>query len=103
MLHRLHVFHVADVLAQEPTPGSGDVFITITYPEQVNIRNGPSTFLYDIIGNMQPGETAKALGVSPGRDWVEIVFELKCPTPWPGMWILHLPISVDLISWDNNQ
>ena len=62
------------VLAQEPTPGSDDVFVTVTYTEQINVRNGPSTVLYDIIGNMQPGETAQALGVSPGRDWVQIVF-----------------------------
>jgi hypothetical protein len=62
------------VLAQEPTPGSSDVFITVTYSEQINIRNGPGTVLYDIIGNMQPGESAQALGVSPGRDWVQIVF-----------------------------
>ena len=51
-----------------------DVFVTVTYTEQINVRNGPSTVLYDIIGNMQPGETAQALGVSPGRDWVQIVF-----------------------------
>jgi uncharacterized protein YraI len=63
-----------EVLAQEPTPGSSDVFITITNNDQVNIRSGPSTVLYDIIGYMQPGETAQALGVSPGRDWVQIVF-----------------------------
>ena len=62
------------VLAQEPTPGQADVFITVTYTEQINVRNGPSTVLYDIIGNMQPGDTAKALGVSPGRDWVQIEF-----------------------------
>ena len=62
------------VLAQEPTPGSGDVFVTVTYTEQINVRNGPSTVLYDIVGNMQPGETAQALGVSPGRDWVQIIF-----------------------------
>jgi hypothetical protein len=62
------------VLAQESTPGSSDVFITVTYTEQINVRNGPSTVLYDIIGNMQPGETAQALGVSPGRDWVQIVY-----------------------------
>jgi len=62
------------VLAQEPTPSSSDIFITVTYTEQINVRNGPSTVLYDIIGNMQPGETAQALGVSPGRDWVQIVF-----------------------------
>lgn len=62
------------VLAQESTPGPSDVFITIIYTEQINVRNGPGTVLYDIIGNMQPGETAKALGVSPGRDWVQIEY-----------------------------
>lgn len=63
-----------EVLAQESTPGTGDVFVTVTYTEQINVRNGPSTVLYDIIGNMQPGETAQALGISPGRDWIQIVF-----------------------------
>ena len=62
------------VLAQESTPDPTDIFVTVTYPEQINVRNGPSTVLYDIIGNLQPGETAQALGVSPGRDWVQIVF-----------------------------
>ena len=62
------------VLAQEATPGASDVFVTVTYTEQINVRNGPSTVLYDIIGNMQPGETAQALGVSPGRDWVQIAY-----------------------------
>jgi hypothetical protein len=63
-----------DAVAQEATPDSGDVFVTVTYPEQINIRNGPSTVNYEIIGNLQPGATAQALGVSPGRDWVQIVF-----------------------------
>jgi hypothetical protein len=63
-----------DVFAQDPTPESGDVYITVTYAEPINVRNGPSTVLYDIIGSMQPGETAQALGVSPGRDWVQIVY-----------------------------
>ena len=62
------------VRAQEATQSPTDVFVTVTYTEQINIRNGPSTVLYDIIGNMQPGETAKALGVSPGRDWVQIEY-----------------------------
>ena len=61
-------------LAQESTPGSPDVFVTVTYTEQINVRDGPSTVLYNIIGNMQPGETAKAVGVSPGRDWVQIEY-----------------------------
>ncbi len=62
------------VLEQEPTPAPPGVFVTVTYTEQINVRNGPSTVIYDIIGNMQPGETAPALGVSRGRDWVQIVF-----------------------------
>jgi len=62
------------VLAQESTPGSTDVFVTVTYTEQINVRDGPSTVLYNIIGHMQPGETARAIGVSPGRDWVQIEF-----------------------------
>jgi len=62
------------VLAQEGTPDSSEAFITVTNPEQINVRNGPSTVLYDIIGYMQPGETARALGVSPGRDWVQIEY-----------------------------
>jgi hypothetical protein len=62
------------VLAQSATQGSSDVFVTVTYSEQINVRNGPSTVLYDIIGNMQPGDTAQALGVSPGRDWVQIAY-----------------------------
>ena len=62
------------VLAQEPTPGSGEVIVTVTNADQINVRNGPSTVLYDIIGHMQPGETAKALGVSPGNDWIQIEF-----------------------------
>lgn len=68
------IFRGSLVLAQQLTPGPTDVFITVTYTEQINVRSGPSTVLYDIIGNMQPGETAPALGVSPGRDWVKIVF-----------------------------
>ena len=63
-----------EALAQDPTPGSSEVVITVNYTEQINIRNGPGTVLYDIIGNMQPGESAQALGVSPGRDWVQVVF-----------------------------
>ncbi len=51
-----------------------EVFITVTYDEPINVRSGPSTVLYDIIGNLQPGDTAPALGMSPGQDWVKISF-----------------------------
>lgn len=80
-----------EVLAQEPTPGSTEVFITVTNPDQINIRNGPGTVLYDIIGNMQPGETARALGVSPGRDWVQIEYPAG---PGGVAWVYTTLISI---------
>ncbi|MDK1029081.1 MAG: SH3 domain-containing protein [Anaerolineae bacterium] len=64
----------AVVWAQEPTPNSTGVTVTVIYTEEINIRDGPSTVLYEVIGKMQPGETAAALGASPGRDWIQIVF-----------------------------
>ena len=79
------------VLAQDTTPGAGDVHITVTYAEPINLRSGPSTVLYDIIGSMQPGETAQALGVSPGRDWVQIVYP---PGPGGVAWVYTSLISV---------
>ena len=50
-----------DAQAQAVTQTPSDVYVTVTNAEQINVRNGPSTVLYNIIGNMQPGETAKAL------------------------------------------
>ncbi len=73
------VHHPTEVLAQGPataTPASaGGVFITVTYADEpfVNVRSGPST-LYDIIGQLAAGDTAPALGVSPGHEWIQISF-----------------------------
>lgn len=80
-------------VAQEPTPaqGSTEIFVTVNYSEQINVRNGPGTVLYDIIGNMQPGESAQALGVSPGRDWVQIVYP---PGPGGVGWVHISLISI---------
>ena len=86
-----------EVLAQESTPGADDVFVTVIYTEQINVRNGPGTVLYDIIGNMQPGETAQALGVSPGRDWIQIAF----PTGPGGVAWVH--VSLVSVSAGNLQ
>src|SRR5258708_35622102 len=53
------------------TPGGPTPFITVTYIEPVNVRSGPSTVFYPIIGQLPVGSTATALGVSPSRDWYE--------------------------------
>ena len=42
--------------------------------DQVNVRSGPGTIGYDIVGVLAVGEQAPAIGQSPGGDWVEIVY-----------------------------
>ncbi len=64
----------AVVSAQQATGTASVVYITVTYAEPVNIRSGPSTVYYQIVGQLSPGDTAPALGVSPGREWIQISF-----------------------------
>ena len=68
------------VLAQGPseTPTSAPettsgMFITVVSTEpQINVRMGPSSIAYPIVGTLLPGQTAPALGRSPGGDWIQI-------------------------------
>ncbi len=50
------------------------VFVTVTYSDQINVRSGPSTLVYPIVGKLNPGDVVPALGISPGRDWILISF-----------------------------
>ncbi|HJS18386.1 MAG TPA: SH3 domain-containing protein [Anaerolineales bacterium] len=50
------------------------VFVTVTYTDPINIRSGPSTVNYPIIGQLDPGTVVPALGVSPAREWVQISY-----------------------------
>jgi hypothetical protein len=65
------------VLAQEPTPvapGTG-IFITVVTDEpQINVRLGPSSTIYPVVGILLTGSTAPALGRSQGGDWIQIEF-----------------------------
>lgn len=58
---------------QDPSTPTG-VVITVTYSDPMNVRAGPGTF-YDIIGQLFPGDVRSALGISPGREWIQISFE----------------------------
>ncbi|MBC7875896.1 MAG: hypothetical protein H7Y59_01885 [Anaerolineales bacterium] len=68
------------VQAQDPTatPGvsSTGMFITVITDEpQINIRMGPSSSIYPVVGILLQGATAPALGRSQGGDWIQIEFE----------------------------
>jgi hypothetical protein len=57
-----------------PQPGSGSAYITQTYTEPVNVRTGPSTVYYPVIGQLPIGATAPAIAASPSREWIEISY-----------------------------
>ncbi len=57
---------------QDPSTPTG-VFITVTYTEQMNVRGGPGTS-YDILGQIFPGDKLPALGISPGREWIQVAY-----------------------------
>jgi hypothetical protein len=69
------------VLAQESTDtppadfSSTGIFITvITEEPQINVRMGPSSSIYPIVGTLLTGTTAPAFGRSQGGDWIQIEF-----------------------------
>jgi hypothetical protein len=59
--------------ATPPAP-SGMYITVITTEPQVNIRAGPSSAVYPIVGFLLTGATAPALGRSAGGDWIQIEF-----------------------------
>ena len=58
---------------QQPSTPT-DVLATVIYAEQINVRGGPSTVNFPIIGQLFPGDVVPALGISPGHEWVQISF-----------------------------
>ena len=77
------VLHLPPVTAaaQQPTGSIPTVtgtaagpIITVTNPEQINVRAGPSEVEYEAVGVLLTGETAPALGKSVDGNWIEIVY-----------------------------
>ena len=49
-------------------------YITVTYIEPINVRSGPSSFDYPVVGSLPVGGTATAIGRSPAGEWIQILF-----------------------------
>jgi uncharacterized protein YraI len=70
------------VLAQQPTGSvptvtgtpAGAMITVNSDQEQINVRGGPSTYLYPPIGVLLTGEQVPAIGRSSGGDWIQIVY-----------------------------
>ena len=69
-------------LAQQPTGSIPTVtgtpvgaYITVNLDQDfVNVRSGPSSYFYPRVGVLLSGQTAPALGRSPGGDWIMIAY-----------------------------
>ena len=61
------------VAYQDASTPSG-VIVTVPYTDPINVRSGPSTVNYPIVGQLAPGDVVPALGISPGREWIQISF-----------------------------
>lgn len=68
------------------------VIITVTYDEPINVRGGPNTVDYPIVGRLNVGETAPALGVSEKREWVQIAYP-SSPTGTGWVYATYVTVS----------
>lgn len=64
----------SQVQAFQGAPTPSGVLATVVYTDPINVRGGPSTVKYPIVGQLAPGAVVPALGVSPGREWVQISY-----------------------------
>jgi len=64
------------IAAGTATPGGPAPFITVLDVGEpaINVRSGPSTVFYPIIGQLSIGTTATALGKSPSSTWIQISY-----------------------------
>ncbi len=66
-----------ETLTETPTAQqAAGIFITVTTTteDHVNVRMGPGSAIYPIVGTLPVGAMAPALGKSPGGDWIQIEF-----------------------------
>lgn len=56
------------------TPVGALVIVLDTEQGYINLRGGPSTVAYDIVGVLVVGQQAPALGRSPGGDWIQVAY-----------------------------
>ena len=68
------LFSPRQAVAYQDVPTPTGIFVTVTYSDPINVRSGPSTILYPIVAQLNPGEVVPALGISPGREWIQITY-----------------------------
>jgi len=74
------LFSAKQVRAYQGASTPSGVYITVTYADQINVRGGPNTVQYPVVGHLLPGAVAPALGVGeelPGKNEERRRFRLE--------------------------
>lgn len=61
-------------VAATPSADAAMYITVITDEPQINVRLGPSSSIYPVVGTLPTGTTVPALGRSLGGDWIQIEF-----------------------------
>jgi uncharacterized protein YraI len=65
-------FSPGQAVAYQDVSTPTGITVTVTYSDPINVRSGPSTTLYPIVAQLNPGDVVPALGISPGREWIQV-------------------------------
>jgi len=57
---------------QQETASPGSVTMTVVYDDRLNVRAGPNSVYYDVIGYLYPGDQRTVIGRSPAGEWIVI-------------------------------
>lgn len=85
------LFSVKQAEAYQVAATPSGIYITVTYSDPINVRGGPSTVHYPIVGRLFPGDILPALGVSPGREWVQVAYP---SAPGGVAWVYAIYVNV---------
>jgi uncharacterized protein YraI len=85
------LFSVKQAEAYQDAPTPSGTYVTVTYSDPINVRGGPSTVHYPIVGRLMPGDMVPALGVSPGREWVQVAYP---EAPGGAGWVYAIYVTV---------
>ena len=78
---------------QQTTATPGAVVLTVVYDDRLNVRAGPHSVYYDVIGYLYPGDQRTVIGRSPAGEWVVIAD----PTLPDGRgWVYASPTYIEL-------
>jgi uncharacterized protein YraI len=78
-------------LTVTPAADAGMTVKVITEEPQINVRMGPSSSIYPIVGTLLTGSIVPALGRSPGGDWIQIEY---AGAPYNAGWVYSPLVQV---------